>query len=97
MKKEFQIKIYKSSVILSSLTDLISQHNQSDRQNLSIEDIHGYVKCQSYRFYMNNLISELIMDELVVMENGEDVSFVIQEKIMVELEKENEEKGVAAI
>ena len=93
MKKEFQIKIYKPSVILSSLTDLISEHNSSDRtDHLWIEDIQGYVKCQSYRFGMNKLVTEIIMDELVVLEDGENLSFIIQEKVIVELKEQTENK-----
>lgn len=90
MKTEFQIKIYKPTVLLSSLTDLISEHNSSERKDLNLEDINGYIRCQSYRFAMPNLITEVLMDELVVMEDGENVSFIIQQKIMVELTQEKE-------
>jgi hypothetical protein len=95
MEKQFQISIYKPSVILSSLTDLISEHNSSERKELWLEDIQGYIKCQSYRFHMRKLVTEIIMDELVVLEDGENLSFIIKEKVMVELEKENEEKEVS--
>lgn len=94
MKTEFQIKIYKPTVILNSLTDLISEHNNSERKELNLEDINGYIKCQSYRFSMPKLITEIIMDELVVWENGEDVSFIIQQKVMVELAEEKEAEAI---
>jgi hypothetical protein len=94
MKTEFQIKIYKPTVILSSLTDLISEHNNSKRKELNLEDINGYIKCQSYRFSMPKLITEIIMDELVVMEDGENVSFIIQQKVMVELAEEKEVEAI---
>lgn len=96
MKKQFQIKIYKDNIILSYLSQIIAQHNSNEfsefpvkHHELTLDDIHGYVKTQKYHYNsLRNLISEVVMDELVVMVDGENVSFIIEEKVMVELEKE---------
>lgn len=98
MKKEFQIKIYKDNFLLKSLVEIIGNHNENDNallkikeNDLTLDDLNGYIR--SHKYYLSslrNLVSEIVMDELVVMTDGENVSFIIQEKILVELD----EKGV---
>ena len=92
MERQFQIKIYKDNILLSEITTIIAKYNDRgivDDWDLTLDDIHGYIKCHKFRYHsLEELTTEVIGDELVVC-SGEELLFIVEEKIMVQLKKEN--------
>ena len=87
MKKQFQIKAYRSGILNTSLMDIISKHNGSIEHDITLDDIHGYVKCKKteYPATLEKMITEIVMNELVIIEDGENVTLIVEEKEIVEL------------
>lgn len=93
MKTQFQVKVFQSSFLLSEIMEIIANYNQHPEFcSMDIEDIQGFIKCKKIKYpsSLKKAITEIVMDELVVMEDGENVTFIIEEKKIVELKKETE-------
>lgn len=92
MERQFQIKIYKDNILLTEMATIIAKYNDRgivDDCDLTLDDIHGFVKCNKFRYSsLCDMTTEVIGDELVVC-SGEDLLFIVEEKIMVQLKKEN--------
>ncbi len=94
MKRQFQIKTYKSGMLNSALMDIISKHNENpESYPIDLEDIHGYVKCRRTELptSLQKMITEIVMDELIIMEDGKNVTMIVEEKVIVELKEEEVE------
>lgn len=91
MKTQFQVNVFQSSFLLSEIMEIIANYNENPEYcGIDLEDIQGFIKCKKIKYpsSLKKTITEIVMDELVVMEDGENVTFIIEEKKIVELKKE---------
>lgn len=94
MKTKFQPIIYTKGKLISDVVDIIASNNSgaNGENQIGLHDIESYMKCKQllYPLMFADLKMEIIMNELVVMENGEDVSMIIVEQEMHELKIDEE-------
>lgn len=92
MERQFQMKIYKDNIILTEMATIIAKYNDRgivDDYDLLLDDIHGFVKCNKFKYTtLSDITTEVIGDELIVCK-GDELLFIVEEKIMVQLKENN--------
>lgn len=91
MEKQFQINVFRSGFLIGELMGIIANHNgHPEFCQIDLEDIQGFIKCKKieYPSSLKRVITEIVMNELVVMEDGENVTFIVEEKQIVKLKEE---------
>jgi hypothetical protein len=91
MKTKFQPIIYTKGELIAEIVNIIASNNSGNKQ-IGLHDIESYIKCKQmlYPSMFRSLKMEIVMNELVIMENGEDVSMIIVEQEIHELKIEEE-------
>ena len=90
MQTKFQVRIYGHGSLTPELVELIGKNNSGDF-DLQLTDFESYIKCKKtiYSGLYRALKWDIEMNELIIFENGEDVSLVISEQEVHELKETN--------
>ena len=80
MKKELQPIIKKRGILNNSLIEIIACNNEG-KVEYSLHDIAGYCrgKISEYPNTLENAIFSELSNELIIMENGKDITLIIKE------------------
>jgi hypothetical protein len=81
MKKELQMTIKKSGILNRFICDLISSYNEG-KGSYTLTEINAILKGKKIEFphTLENLSTIHLGDEIIISENGKDVSVIIEER-----------------
>ena len=96
MKKELQMTIKKNGILNKFVCDLIATYNEGGG-SYTLQEINAILKGKrvEYPNTLKNLNTTHLGDEIIISEDGENVSLIIEEKELMPLNEpmSNEDKG----
>lgn len=78
-KNEFQVSIKKLGILSNDVFRLIAFNNEG-KDSYSLEEIHNYlrIKKSEYPAHLRDMKLVQLGDEIVIMEDGESTTLIIQ-------------------
>jgi len=80
MKTELQPVIKRKGILNNSIFDLIAMHNE-DKVIYTLDEVASYCKgkMSEYPSTLENAIFSELSNEVIIMENGKDITLIIKE------------------